>query len=743
MARQFTMGARIDLDIGDYTSGMADAVRATQNFSGKLRDSDVAMGRYYDSSGRLREANGRFANSTDKATDSLHKQASAASSLKDKVFSLQNAFTALAGSMAIKGAYNWLIEGNASMEQYQNTLTVVLGSQKEAVETLAWANKFASSTPFETAEIVEATTRMSAYGIEAKSTMGIVGDMASVMGKDLMQAVEAVADAQTGELERLKEFGITKGMIEEQAAAMGKAPFDSKGSLQDQEALNAALFAIMEKRFSGGMEMQSKSFKGMLSNLSDFISMTGSELGKPVFDKMKAGLSDLLAWLEKLKENGSLQAFMDGVMKAASFAGNAFTGLFNIFKQLSPYIAGVGTALLIYNGYLQATVIWTKAVALATKIWNAVTKANPIMLIAIAVGLLIGYLIKLAGGWDVVKAKLIAFLPTLKQIGMTILTAVMPIIKQLQTVFFTVVNAIKTYVLPVLNSIIFGIVAGFQALVGAVRENWGLISAVIQVAWAVISSYLATGIEVVKTLLIGGFKVIGSVLSGVWQMISGVVQTSWSIIYGIVSIGLKLLKGDWKGAWDAMLKMLKGVGEGVGKFFKGLKTTFYDSGKAIIETLTKGIKSVINGPVDAVKAGLEKVREFLPFSDAKKGPLSQLTLNGSKIVTTMAEGIKKQKGALASAMDSVLTNTPQIGIQASATAGAPNVSKSAINPAGTTSSAQNVTKTVTINKLVDKLEISGAEGKNAKQLAQEVIAELYDLLKGADEIEAAGLGGLL
>lgn len=30
-----------------------------------------------------------------------------------------------------------------------------------------------------------------------------IGDMAGVMNKDIMQAVEAVADAQTGELERL------------------------------------------------------------------------------------------------------------------------------------------------------------------------------------------------------------------------------------------------------------------------------------------------------------------------------------------------------------------------------------------------------------------------------------------------------------------------------------------------------------------------------------------------------------
>jgi len=95
------------------------------------------------------------------------------------------------------------IGANANMEQYRNTLATVLKSWEKADQTLAWVEKFAAKTPFEIPELVEATARLETYGITAKDTLTDIGNMASVMGKPLMQAVEAVADAQTGELERL------------------------------------------------------------------------------------------------------------------------------------------------------------------------------------------------------------------------------------------------------------------------------------------------------------------------------------------------------------------------------------------------------------------------------------------------------------------------------------------------------------------------------------------------------------
>ncbi|ELK9715963.1 phage tail tape measure protein, partial [Salmonella enterica] len=64
-----------------------------------------------------------------------------------------------------------------------------------------------------------------------------------------------------------------------------------------------------------------------------------------------------------------------------------------------------------------------------------------------------------------------------------------------------------------------------------------------------------------------------------------------------------------------------------------------DSGAKIIETLITGIKSKASALVDEVKGVFATVREYLPFSDAKRGPFSQLTKSGGAIMDTLASGV--------------------------------------------------------------------------------------------------------
>lgn len=66
-----------------------------------------------------------------------------------------------------------------------------------------------------------------------------------------------------------------------------------------------------------------------------------------------------------------------------------------------------------------------------------------------------------------------------------------------------------------------------------------------------------------------------------------------------------------------------------------------DSGAKIIETLITGIKSKANALVDEVKGIFATVREYLPFSDAKRGPFSQLTKSGGAIMATLASGVNE------------------------------------------------------------------------------------------------------
>ena len=83
----------------------------------------------------------------------------------------------------------------------------------------------------------------------------------------------------------------------------------------------------------------------------------------------------------------------------------------------------------------------------------------------------------------------------------------------------------------------------------------------------------------------------------------------------------------------------------------GAVSWFFESGKKVISTFTNGIKSAFTGAVDAVKGGLQRIRNMLPFSDAKEGPLSTLTLSGQRTMTTYAGGLEKASNAPAQAIE--------------------------------------------------------------------------------------------
>lgn len=238
------------------------------------------------------------------------------------------------------------IEGASSLEGYRNTLNVVMKDTKLAGETFAWAVDFANKTPFETESIVQATVRLTSYGLKAKEVMPAIGDMAGVMNKDIMEAVEAVADAQTGELERMKEFGITKQMIIDQGNKImkGKELVNSKGQIVDQENFNKAMFSLMESKFKGGMDLQANSFKGLWSTVTGVfktslammmgISKEGEVVVGGMFDTIKGKVKILADLLTKWSTDGTIDRIGKVIQTTFGIVSDVFKAVVDYVKDV-------------------------------------------------------------------------------------------------------------------------------------------------------------------------------------------------------------------------------------------------------------------------------------------------------------------------------------------------------------------------------------------------------------------------
>lgn len=140
----------------------------------------------------------------------------------------------------------------AEYDRLNASLRTVTGSLANAGAASAMIRQFATQTPYELSQVTEAFIKLKSLGLDASErSLRSYGNTASAMGKDIIQFIEAVADATTGEFERLKEFGI-------KASAQGdKVAFTFQGTTTTIKNYAASiadyLRKIGETQFAGAM----------------------------------------------------------------------------------------------------------------------------------------------------------------------------------------------------------------------------------------------------------------------------------------------------------------------------------------------------------------------------------------------------------------------------------------------------------------------------------------------------------
>lgn len=221
-----------------------------------------------------------------------------------------------AGLGLVAGA-GWLFHRTfvATASQFERFLAILEtteGSAAKAQEALDWASDFAATTPYALAEVTDAFVKLRAYGMEpTQGLLRTLGDTAAGMGKPLMQAVEAIADAQTGEYERLKEFGI-RAAVDGQRVAFRYTDRAGKEQIaqtdaRNREAISSTLGAIWNDRYGGAMQRLSTTWSGMLSNLGDqWTRFQQKVMAAGVFAWMQSRLQRLLDQVDQLAASGRL-----------------------------------------------------------------------------------------------------------------------------------------------------------------------------------------------------------------------------------------------------------------------------------------------------------------------------------------------------------------------------------------------------------------------------------------------------
>lgn len=329
------------------------------------------------------------------------------SSFKDLKSSFSTALSALSG-LAVKTAVvgtglAWGFKRNfldvaATFEDMETVLTTLEGSSERAQKAMDWISDFAVKTPYELSEVTEAYKNLVSSGIDpVNGSLLSIGDAAAASGKPLMQLVDAVGKAKSGQFEQLRTAigGIYKLIGRKMTYTFfdkDKQKVTLYADVRNMEAMEKMVYEVFNRKgYTGAMDGLSQTWSGMVSNLSDqWTRFAKMVMESGVFSWLKTELSALLDKVDAMADDGTLQqwaqktgqAFINGFNTAKSAVADAWDALkgFADFVQTAVgFVGGFKNALLMLAGVMSGALLVSLGVLVkALAAFGLVLLTNPI-----------------------------------------------------------------------------------------------------------------------------------------------------------------------------------------------------------------------------------------------------------------------------------------------------------------------------------------------------------------------------
>lgn len=508
---------------------------------------DAASQKISKITGKLKAIGGKIFSPVIKLKDAATK---GLSSLGSKVKSLAKGMiipvtaAVTIGAAALTGA----VSSGMELENQQISIEHFIGATNkdmDASQVKAASDDYikalrtnSNATPFETGEVIQAGARaVSISGGDTGGAMELVKlaeDMAAASGgtKSLSDAMEALADAKLGEMERLKEFGF-KISAEE---------FDTKGF----EGVSADLNDF----FGGAASKLAESGSGLVSTIKGKLKSSIADVGLGIVEKLKPTLSKAISLIDKAQPHiekfgavvadkigkgidaavAVLPVFISGIKSIASVVGTLASG----FAPILPQLTAFGSSMV-------------------TTIQSVVTACLPALLSIIST----------------VQTMLPAILPVIQ----TVVSTIGNIIGQAAPVIAGLVQGIGTVVstlAPIFSTIFSEIGEKVGSVISFVGERMGFIQEVIGTVAPLIGDIISTAwgvISPVIDIVISVFKILFSVVQKIFPGIQAVLETVWGFIKPIVE-GIGSVIGKIAGWFGDVADAIAGSGgdyDSVGK----------------------------------------------------------------------------------------------------------------------------------------------------------------------------------
>lgn len=278
----------------------------------------------------------------------------------------------------------------------------------------------ANATPFTTNEVMAAGTRALQISKgstkEAMKTLKLAEDMAALNpGKTVSDAMEALADADMGEMERLKEFGYK-----------GSSTDDPKKTREE-----------LSKMYSGGSAKLAQSGAGAFSTMVGNLQTGLAEMGTGILQSLVPAMSGVTSMLQ-----GALPTFTaignaigQGIGGAVSFLSSQMPVLQPIFQEVWQSVSSIiqTTAPIIGQAIKALWPVFMGVFRVASVALNGISQVVSVVA-------------------PYVKSAISAIAPSLKNVG-SVLTTVGNTFKRVFTSIMNIVKKAYNFVKPLIDGI--------------------------------------------------------------------------------------------------------------------------------------------------------------------------------------------------------------------------------------------------------------------------------------------------
>lgn len=259
-------------------------------------------------------------------------------------------------------------------------------------------------------------------------------------------------------------------------------------------------------------------------------------------------------------------------------------GALNGALKESEVLAGLLTGKISLMTLAQA------AAAKAQAAFNAVLAANPITLVVVAIGALVGILAVLYAKNEDFRNSVNGVIENIWAKIKEFVTWVQPYVEAAMQVIGQVVTQVITDLTPVIQSI----GEAFSAAWSLVQTVWAWASAFFQAIFQSIVVIFTPFAPIISGFFQGAWIIIQSI----WNVAVSFFQTVFDLITGVFSTIDAVLSGDFQSAWES----IQGIFEGVFGFFSTVGQNVVEGIKGGIAAVWGGLVSFVQGLWDGIKS---------------------------------------------------------------------------------------------------------------------------------------------